>query len=702
MISLVRLSIVTFALLGVLLPAPGAVAETTTHQHFSGVLVGGGVGLHITKHATWRAVHPVPVLPGTVSIDFDLQGIDTLGGGDFWLTVVGTDNEAVVGSEGGTHPERHVTLSWPLIERHGFGQYHAVVTCGLCIALEFDLDVTTRFDDQGANVTVGERRILSSPGQPSRVPFTITNTGTSTGSFVLLADAVEKKWSFAGPLIPPLGPGSVFSGEFTLTPKHNLEDGERTDFDVVVRSVEGTEHDRVAVSAAISPELESLARRSHVVIALIDTGVNPYHEEFRGSFASDEHPAWFVDAYPEEALALPLTLDASDYESAKASDEEVWAQAGQDNLYYVPGTRIIGAVCFGGCKPLDEGGHGTGTASLAAGTTLGEAPDALIVAVNGDFFKGARWAARQPWIDVISMSLGPYVGTCTVGVCDPASAGTGNPYVPFSMPYAQKLAYESGKRFFTGSSQGVGAAVNTTTATGTWSGASGGCAYIWSSSFAGSPWTFAIETYWPWTELPWRTSCFPPDMVAEGWDLVAASARSVHGTNGFGHASGATPQAAGAYARVVVEARRVLGSSQEGALESASLLGGVTAHLGEHVLARGTAASTGGFADGVLTVAEAENMFVTSLEQVDVVTSFERHGDDPRWERDAMPVPAGEEYAQEGWGLLTDRARAQLLSVAQATAEPPPRLEDRAQYEAQFAFRLAFWEPHVENEIWVF
>ncbi|MBI2077713.1 MAG: FHIPEP family type III secretion protein, partial [Euryarchaeota archaeon] len=293
---------------------------------------------------------------------------------------------------------------------------------------------------------------------------------------------------------------------------------------------------------------------------------------------------------------------------------------------------------MGGCgvPALDAGGHGTGTASLAAGRTLGEDPEALIVSVAGDFFRGARWAARQPWIDAITLSLGAFVGTCTLGeTCTAVGAGTGNPYVPFSMPWAQRIAYESGKRFFTGSSQGW-------TAWAGPAGASGPCPYMWDASFAGSPWTYAVETYWPWTEQPWRSSCFPPEVVAQGWDLVAASARSLNGTNGFGHASGATPQAAGAYARTLHEARRAIGSSQEGARSVPSLLSGVSARLGDAIVGEAAAGAQvpamGPGADGVLRLSEVEQVYQHSLEQVDVATSYERHGHDPRWQEDVMPV----------------------------------------------------------------
>ncbi|MFA5862953.1 MAG: hypothetical protein WDA16_14775, partial [Candidatus Thermoplasmatota archaeon] len=375
-------------------------------------------------------------------------------------------------------------------------------------------------------------------------------------------------------------------------------------------------------------------------------------------------------------------------------------------LYYVPGTRFIGFMSFGSPPVPDEGGHTTGTTSLAAGA-LGEAPDAYIVSLGGDWITGIRWAARQPWIDSISMSLGIWVGTCNVGgVCEPAQAGSGNVYVPFSIPYAQKLAYESGKRVFTGSSQGWEAGVGTSDGTVPYAGASGPCPYTWTGDFTGTPWTFSVETYWPWTELPWKTSC-NPDVVAQGWDLVAASAGSLNGHNDFGHTSGATPQAAGAYTNVVQRGRETLGWHGVGTMPLA-LAGGIAspATLGDGVLGLASPDATlpaaGPLADGVLTVREAERVYLHGLEQVDTVTSFERHGSDPRWENDATIVPPGGEYASEGYGLLTGTARHTMVAVMLGEEPEPLRTEDDAAYASGWAVRQAFWAPQMADEVWVF
>ena len=47
------------------------------------------------------------------------------------------------------------------------------------------------------------------------------------------------------------------------------------------------------------------------VVALIDTGINPYHVEFRDDSAlALQHPSTYLEGYPADAEALSLTLNA--------------------------------------------------------------------------------------------------------------------------------------------------------------------------------------------------------------------------------------------------------------------------------------------------------------------------------------------------------------------------------------------------------
>lgn len=661
-------------------PAAPPPPRVSTHD---GALVAGGLGLHFVRAAPWKMGYDVPITFDADELRIDLEGLDALMGPDFWVHVVDPQGEHVARSTPWSE-RQSLVVGDTTLDARGEGVYRVVVECGFCAVMTYRVTITTTYAARAALLTVEDQHLAVVPGEATRTGYTLRGERAAP---TLDVAGLPAGWAL-----------EAGADEIALTPPADTPAGTRVAFELLARDSDGAILDRVPMEATFTHELARLVASPYAVVALVEfggSGINPYHEEFRAADAPTENPAYYVTGYPEDAQALPLTLDAPTYADAVAADADVWAGVRGNTLYYVPGTRIVGFVCFGACNALDTGGHGTGTASLAAGRTLGEAPDALIVSVTGDFFYGLRWAARQPWIDAISMSLGPWLGTPTVGISDPVGAGTGNPYVPFSPPWGQKLAFESGKRFFTASSQGWGA----WTTAGGGASANGYCPYTMGSSFAGSPWTFAVETYWPWTELPWKTSC-KPDLVAQGWDLVAASPLSLTGTNGFGHPSGATPQAAGAYVNVIQQARRALGSTQEGAVPFG------IANLGDGILAvapeGAVLPATGPLADGLLLTSEAERVFLHALEQVDTASSFLRHGDDPRWQRDAALVPAGGEYAFEGYGLLTDKARATMVAVVLGEAPEALRPDDDAARAADFAARLAFWEPHVQGQVWVF
>ncbi len=188
------------------------------------------------------------------------------------------------------------------------------------------------------------------------------------------------------------------------------------------------------------PELEpqsSDPTGPFAVIAFIDSGINPYHADFRDhSPRAFQHPSTYLEDYPEDAVALELTFDHDSLEDAVAADCEAWSTVEPGPLYWVPGTRIVGMVNpVGGwsqhsgdasdfeftCEDIGEawppyingGSHGTMVASRGAGNDHGACSECLIVAVQGccPFNNGVAnrtivWAADQPWIDAQSNSWG--------------------------------------------------------------------------------------------------------------------------------------------------------------------------------------------------------------------------------------------------------------------------------------------------------
>ncbi len=139
-----------------------------------------------------------------------------------------------------------------------------------------------------------------------------------------------------------------------------------------------------------------------VVVAVLDTAINPYHVHFqRNDTLSDEMLAQFVDV---ETGAIPervFLAQNGTYEERREADEEFWDSIEEGKTYYFDGTSIIG-VAHGG-NLIDGGSHGTAT----SGAVLDANPDAIILFSQGFGGTSESWSAKQPWIDFMSESYGP-------------------------------------------------------------------------------------------------------------------------------------------------------------------------------------------------------------------------------------------------------------------------------------------------------
>lgn len=182
------------------------------------------------------------------------------------------------------------------------------------------------------------------------------------------------------------------------------------------RDERGTRADCDVTAASSTP-------RPMTVVAHIDTGVNPYNKNFRDrTDLAYKHPSTYIPGFPKDAQALKLHLDMP-YDKAIKADEDVWKSVRRGELYWIPGTKIIGAVSFGAggascpivdfptvvatndgtCTEhviLDDAGHGSMTASRSTGNFTSLAPDARLVTIEGLGANSVKWAADQGWIDV--------------------------------------------------------------------------------------------------------------------------------------------------------------------------------------------------------------------------------------------------------------------------------------------------------------
>ncbi|HEX2021783.1 MAG TPA: S8/S53 family peptidase [Candidatus Thermoplasmatota archaeon] len=256
---------------------------------------------------------------------------------------------------------------------------------------------------------------LSAPGEAC---ISIVDAGGRS----LAPSACSPTQSATGPVRLP-GDGPWFVAVNTLAPSGYGFSSSRVPWDGVTPIPSGG-------GPTLPPPTPASQAGAHAVVAVIDTGINPYHEFFRAPALAD-HPSTWLPGFPASAQTVALSLDEPGFDEAFDADEATWrglARSRYDapndtfeaSLYTFPGTRVIGAVSFG--EPgsvldtpttipiLDERGHGTHSAGLALGANLARAEgDVLLVAVEtggATLAEGIRWAARQPYIDAISISWG--------------------------------------------------------------------------------------------------------------------------------------------------------------------------------------------------------------------------------------------------------------------------------------------------------
>lgn len=167
-----------------------------------------------------------------------------------------------------------------------------------------------------------------------------------------------------------------------------------------------------SVEPAVSGDWTSAAP----VVAIIDSGVNPYHAAF--AVGSPSAMAW-IGNLGIPSVPVRLAQEGS-YDNRVQQDESFWETTERGQVYAFEGTRLAAVSFSQRTEPfvLDTNGHGTAVASLVAR----EASDAAIVmiqvdgafcATRGDteclldptIAEAMQWAAEQDWIDVVSVSI---------------------------------------------------------------------------------------------------------------------------------------------------------------------------------------------------------------------------------------------------------------------------------------------------------
>jgi hypothetical protein len=331
--------------------------------------------------------------------------------------------------------------------------------------------------------------------------------------------------------------------------------------------------------------------RGAAVTAVIDTGVNPYSIAFRDkSPMAYRHPSKYIPGFPKDAEALHLSLDLP-YEEAVKADADIWKTLRRGELYWIPGTKIIGAISFGaggtncplvpvppanavqsGCDEttiLDDHGHGTMTASRSTGVPNSLGAGSRLVAIEGLGARSVEWAAEQGWIDVQSNS---WVNL----VPPPAPSGVTNAFAAASKRMLTLVASGNGTAYLAGVAPTPTYLLSTAPpGVVLVGGHDNGKMTLW----AGAPPHVVADAYAGMTAIGKSNEKMRPDPIA-----CCTSA--------------ASPYAAGGAAAIVTEARRILRDKTAGTKDGLVACG------------RKGATKDGPLADGVFTVDELKDVFL--------------------------------------------------------------------------------------------
>jgi hypothetical protein len=455
-------------------------------------------------------------------------------------------------------------------------------------------------------------------------------------------------------------------------------------------------------SAGATPEpkwpQQASSPGANAVVAVVDTGINPYHATFRDKSPQAQRPPWtYIPGYPKNATALHLTFGAKDYASAVTADcKKIWSKIKPGKLYWFPGTKIIGGITFEPAEKidcnakepsaagriLDPAGHGTMTASRATSFQYGACHQCRVVGVQFPTsinlvdpasstpaaVAAIEWAANNSgWIDAQSNSWGPLV---------PGYDPTEKAGLITANKTLIEAVEEVSKKHLAFWASGNGAAFR---------GGAVGHPTLLSPHLAPS----AISVGGVDSGYVTAWSGFPPHVVSDdcnSWGAYYNKLDESAETVGSGTSS-ATPFAAGGATRILLDARSILGDHSTGVDH------GVVASGAKGIV------KSGPLADGKFTLEEWKRLvFVTASPRPKA--QFE---DGSACDATAAPynpepilwadVPEGfPEYLQIGYGAVDADSFALADKVLRGMADAPDRSATDAYFEQDRAARERLYE----------
>ncbi|HWG94522.1 MAG TPA: S8 family serine peptidase [Mycobacteriales bacterium] len=380
---------------------------------------------------------------------------------------------------------------------------------------------------------------------------------------------------------------------------------------------------------------------ARVVVGVIDSGINPYHEAFQVE-ESSVTPEVLAELGVTEDRVVTLTRTGDVAADLAADQARVWDRIEPGKPYWFTGTNIVAASFTTTGRrilpnsPTDT--HGVGvTASV-----LGANPEAVVLFAEGINDAAETWTFTHPAVDVVTTSYGP----------------VGSPPLGSHLTATYEGVVELGK-LHTGAADNSPALSPFDSTSGPWWSVGVGGYQEGSSEGRQVLSGNVVDFVGDFTQtLPYCDVC------------QTGGTRSVSGT------SFATPTSAGVASRVLLEARRAAG------------------HRGG-IVTEGVEAPLMVAGDSPLTVWDLRR----ALEQaahLPRTSDFQPGGGTS--EITSVPVVDGAAWAQTGWGLLSPDPAKGVVREALAhlgVEGTPTRTKDAATCAfgtAQFELRKAYWD----------
>jgi hypothetical protein len=283
---------------------------------------------------------------------------------------------------------------------------------------------------------------------------------------------------------------------------------------------------------------------ARVVVAVIDSGVNPYHEFYNAGspiYPAGSEPSAVTEAVLTEfgvtsACRLQLTRTGN-FAADFAADAALWSAAAGCDVVWFRGTNVLAKSFDPGTRrflPDDEDDtHGVGTSSAV----LKANPQAIVLFLEGIGLAAEEYAMMHPSVDFVSTSYG----------------------YPASLPLPDHIGrsftgvYTLGKLHFGACDNSPAPSPQDTT-----------CGPWWSIGIAGfeeSDADYEGGGQQPASNGKEVMSGTLPDFVADYWQVLpyCANCETGYDQDFVAGTSFATPRAAGVFSKVLLAARRAAG-----------------------------------------------------------------------------------------------------------------------------------------------